>query len=385
MLKNLLPDLQQLFPTILLTATTGKAALRLAELTKEGTSTLHKVLYEPPDDSSSAPKFDALQAAPAGGLVVVDEASMITPDVWKDLKKWMKLGTRVLLVGDGFQLPPVLSDSKREEDFNIFALVPGPRLDEVMRNGDDILDAATLLRVERRLLREEHGTYRWRRAALSQVLGEWLEQPKDHMLITWRNKIRMSMNRVVRKARGLESGFPTPGEPLVLRRNGRGFLNGQIVTATEESKGGPRFGKVSTSWVKVEIEGESKPRLLFASCSGRDELMDGVMPMMDGDEWKTYLMEKRKYEWGWAKERGLDEVPRMDPLPITWGYALTAHLAQGGEADRVTVYLDPWDVSSKPFLKDSLLPDGTTVPFWVRWLYSSITRGKKRVDIVIGV
>jgi exodeoxyribonuclease V len=389
LVKHLLGELGRRFSDILLTATTGKAALRLAELTDRGTTTLHSKLYAPPTDDNSQPSFTKIATAPRNALLVVDEASMITPDVWGDLKKWMAYGVRVLFVGDGFQLPPVItSEEKKNEDFNIFSVVTGPRLTEVMRNGDVILDAATALRVDGKLIMADKGAYRWRRERLAVVLGDWLAAPADHAIVTWRNKVRMSANRVIRKAKGLTSGFPTPGEPILVRRNGRGFLNGQIVLALEESKGGPKFGPVQTSWLRVETAPDASPRLLFASCMGREEMMDGILPAMNDAEWKMYLQDKRRFEYAFAKTKGWEDEdgypPRMDPLPITWGYALTCHAAQGSEWNRVTVYLEEWDTKSAPFLKASMLPDGSRVPFWTRWVYTALTRAKRQVDVVIG-
>jgi hypothetical protein len=392
--KYLLPGLRERFTKIDLTATTGKAALRLAELTDQATSTLHKALYEVPNDENNKTReklvFDKLRIPKSNLLLVVDEASMVTPDVWSDIQKWVKeFGTRVLFIGDGFQLPPVIDVGSKDEDFNIFSLVQGPRLTQVMRSGDVILDAATTLRVEGRLVREDRGAYRWRRAKLAQVIGDWLEEPDDHAVITWRNKVRMTANRVIRKAKGFESGFPVAGEPLLIRRNGRGFLNGQIVSALDDSSGGPLLGtKVRATWVKVKMDDGSE-RVLFASCQGRDEPMDGIFPRLSDEEWKTYLKERRAFEYGWARRHGWskevsDYPPRMDPIPVTYGYCLTCHAGQGSEFGRVTVYLDEWDTQSKPFLKSSVLPDGSSVPFYVRWLYTAISRGKHRVDVVVG-
>lgn len=392
--KYLMPLLRARYGTITLTATTGKAALRLAALTGQKTSTLHKALYETPDDETNKAGdrlfFDKRQPAP-GGLLIVDESSMITPDVWKDLQEWMKEGTRILFIGDGFQLPPVM-EADATDDFNIFSLVQGPRLIQVMRNGDVILDAATALRVEGKLIREDLGAYRWRRAKLSDVLGDWLGNQDDHAIITWRNRIRMLANRVIRKAKGCESQFPMPGEPILIRRNSRGLLNGQIVTAVEESKPGPKLGeKIQASWVKVHVHETDTKRLVFASCQGREEIMDGGFPRLETDEWKAYLNAKRRFEYGWGKEQGWKKSdktphpPRMDPTPITYGYCLTCHAGQGSEWKRVTVYLDAKDTTNPYFQKLSVLPDGTRVPFYVRWLYTSLTRAKNRVEIAIGL
>ena len=97
-----------------LTAMTGKAALRLGELVPgRETSTLHTVLYYPPDLGESV-RFER-RRAPCAPFLIVDESSMMAPSVYEDLRAWTAEGVNVLLVGDTFQLPPVVSDKSERE------------------------------------------------------------------------------------------------------------------------------------------------------------------------------------------------------------------------------------------------------------------------------
>jgi exodeoxyribonuclease-5 len=367
--------LAQQFKAILWTATTGKAALRLRELL--GTSgvgtprsgapqTLHRALYAPPGNETQRPTFKYANKPPKDAeetLLVVDEASMIAPDVWDDLQSWVKAGVRVLFVGDSFQLPPVV---EKGQDFSIFETVRGPELTQVMRSGDDILYAATVLREEGRLLRESRGKYEYQKVTLGQTIGEWLADRDEHALITWRNKIRMTANRVIRKAGKLESVLPVVGEPILLRKNGQGFLNGEIVTA-QAIEPWVQLGPVTTHMLHTE------GRRLMVSTTGKDESMDGAMPFLAGDAWKKYVA---------AKGTGAQRLP--DPTPITWGYALTCHAGQGSEWRRVTVYIGQDATMMKVFSKPSILPGGRSVPFWTRWTYTALTRAKDRATVVIG-
>lgn len=94
--------------------------------------------------------------------------------------------------------------------------------------------------------------------------------------------------------------------------------------------------------------------------------MDGALPFLDEVAWRTYVRYRR--------ELG------SHPIPLTWGYCLTAHKAQGSEFDDVFVYLDdmPWF-----FCRPSTLPDGRKVPFWSRWLYTAVTRAKKTCTLAL--
>lgn len=55
------------------------------------------------------------------------------------------------------------------------------------------------------------------------------------------------------------------------------------------------------------------------------------------------------------------DCPR-DMVPVDYGYAMTCHKMQGSEADRVCLYAENWDRS---------------------WLYTAVTRARRRVDLVI--
>lgn len=373
LLDSLLPALRPRFSTVLLTGMTGKAALRISQITGSAASTLHRVLYMPPNGDTQELTFDTLQPAPHRALLVVDEASMITPDIFADLLKWVDGGVSVLLVGDGYQLPPVISLAQAKihgESYSVFAHVPGPKLDQVMRNGDEILNVATRLRNEQKITRESRGMYTYvagRSAGeVAQLHADLLLLKSDHALITWRNAVRMNLNALTRAKLGRE-GEPGVGEPVLFCKNGYGVLNGEVAELSERTRG-PILGPLESHYVMVA----GKRHRILALLGGKEEPMDGQQPFLKDDDWRTFVRDKRQ-----LKIKG-------DPIPITWGYVLTAHKAQGSEFDAVTVYLDKADGASKPFLAPSKLPDGTSVPFYCRWLYTSLTRAKRHATLVMG-
>src|SRR5438045_7224084 len=129
---------------------------------------------------------------------------MITPAIAGHLRRWTnEFAVRILFVGDGFQLPPVIT--KREisegvpEDHSIFAHVAGPGLTQVMRNGDAILDAATMLRQKNKLPTQSRGGYKFSIVddAVERAICAYLEAPEDHALITWTNRTRMLTNQII--------------------------------------------------------------------------------------------------------------------------------------------------------------------------------------------
>jgi exodeoxyribonuclease V alpha subunit len=88
---------------IVLAAPTGRAAKRLAELTRHEAATIHRLLQLRPGGEAS---FDASTPLDAD-LVVVDETSMVDVILANKLVKAIAPGAHLLLVGDVDQLPSV--------------------------------------------------------------------------------------------------------------------------------------------------------------------------------------------------------------------------------------------------------------------------------------
>ena len=108
---------------------------------------------------------------------------------------------------------------------------------------------------------------------------------------------------------------------------------------------------------------------ILVNTQGKSEQMDGFFP--DLEDWKTY-----------GKEFAISRMP--EPIPITYGYVSTAHKAQGSEYRRVTVFLAGYDLGNDNFRKQTVLPNGDKMPFATRWLYTSLTRAKTQVDLILG-
>lgn len=109
---------------ILLAAPTGRAARRLGEVTGRKAETIHKMLGYSPQRGL----FEKHQDAPlTADAVIIDEASMIDTLLMFHLLQAIHLQSRIILVGDAFQLPSVgpgnvLSDLIRSECIQTFAL-----------------------------------------------------------------------------------------------------------------------------------------------------------------------------------------------------------------------------------------------------------------------
>ena len=347
---------------------TGKAALRVHELVDVEATTLHACLYQRPTQGKKGRLYFNRMRNPDCKFLVIDEASMMPPKIYQDLQSWVMQGVRVLFVGDGYQLPPVMDYKeikKWGKDFSVFKEVEGPFLTKVMRSGDDIIDVATQLREDNDVPKVSNGGYNIRRSKTPgmEAVQSFLDDNDDHILITWRNAMRMQANRLVRKRLGFSGVLPQKTEPVLICKNGQDVLNGEIHMANSFTDAG-MLADVSTHWFET-YEGLA----LLASTQGRTEPMDGFMP--DIEDWKAFHMARENLE-----------LP--DPTPLTYGYVSTAHKAQGSEFRKVTIFLSGSDLHNPHFRADTVLPNGESMPFATRWLYTSLTRAKHSVGLILG-
>jgi exodeoxyribonuclease-5 len=360
---------------------TGKAALRMRAMLGVSAVTFHAAFFLPPDENDRSASFEVVRPAPPDDVVlVVDEASMMPPSLYDKLReKWMAKGVRVIFCGDAFQLPPVMSKSEAEvygDDYSIFTTVRGPALTQVMRSEDDVLYAATAVRETGILPRTDRGGYRYQivKQATPAAAMAFLQQRQDHALITWRNAARVEASRLIRHALGRTSPMPEDGEPILVCRNGQGHLNGEVIDAGP-FRPGPQLGPVKTLSMQLHHP------VIWYDRHGTEHLRTEITTLPDMTGQAPYLEEREDWQAYVAAKR---KQRQPDPLPITWGYALTTHKAQGSEFDEVTLFLSRHDVFSKAFKRMSLLPDRREVTFGTRLLYTAITRAKRRVNVFLG-
>lgn len=390
-----------------LTAMTGKAALRLAELSDRHSTTLHSKLYWPPPkirNPNDPLVFNVVREPEAVRFLIVDEASMLTPSMFEHLNQWAEAGVKILLIGDPYQLPPVITGEeakKHGDDYSVFSKVKGVELKTVMRSIGGVLRAATHVRQTGSFCTQnqsdQKGGYVFSRSmtALEDAVNLYLSDPKDHMIITWKNNNRMLANKLIRSRLGHEGPLPDVGEPVLIRKNGNGFLNGEIVFCNG-FEAGPELGAVEIGGIKLgdkekNISPEPAERIpglltlwmsifgddkkLLVSFEGGDEdkggePFDGSLPWINN--WRKYHIDLAAY--------GIC----YEPVPITWGYCLTAHAAQGSQARRTTIFLCQGDPVNRNFRKPTSLPSGVQVPFATRWLYTAQTRSIDCTTVIVG-
>ena len=92
---------------VLLAAPTGRAAKRMSESTEREAKTIHRLLEMGVSDEENSFFCKGESEPLEADVIIIDEASMIDIMLMNSLLKAIKLGTRVIIVGDVDQLPSV--------------------------------------------------------------------------------------------------------------------------------------------------------------------------------------------------------------------------------------------------------------------------------------
>ncbi|MBL8085065.1 MAG: AAA family ATPase [Candidatus Obscuribacter sp.] len=139
------------------------------------------------------------------GLLIIDEASMLGADLLKTISRSF---SKILLVGDRFQLPPIDEEPVFWNDKIVEERI---RLTQVHRQKElsQPLQLAELIKEEKFI-------------CLEPALEIDLELCSIGMpILVWRNETREQLTRSVRFELGLVGAFPEVGETLVARETGK--------------------------------------------------------------------------------------------------------------------------------------------------------------------
>ena len=317
---------------------TGKAALVLRKKGCAGASTIHSMIYIPEGtDTEETPKFvlNPNSSAADAKLIVIDEVSMVGPDLAKDL---LSFGTRVLVLGDPAQLPPVSG-----EGFFINA-EPDIMLTEVHRQAADnpIIQMSMAVREGKPLHVGRYGDSRViRRCEVSKDAMRELVMSADQVLCGL-NKTRHSFNARIRELhdrQGVKAPHhPVPGDRMVCLRNDRqmGLLNGGL-------------------WEAISVDAKSKTGVLKIQAKSIDDPGARTVRVKVPEQ----FFRGAEKELAWEQLKGLQQ--------FTFGYALTVHKAQGSEFDNVVLFDE-----SYAFHEDA-----------AKHLYTGLTRAAERITVVV--
>lgn len=360
---------------------TGKAALRVREATRLYAQTIHRWLYIPMvDPKTGVIKFRRRDVGeiwiPPSRLVLLDEASMVGPEVWKDIYETVtSFDLKLVCIGDGFQLPPV--QAKNAAPFSIldpaFAYqlnAERVELTEVLRQAQD----SPVVRVSMALrngdgYRALLGLHRVTDANIGAVAPQ--VHQSGGIIVCHTNQQRYRLNGCMRQALGMRDIDPTPGEPLLVLKNTYSvdLVNGEIVPFSQWTVPPSYPMQVTDDWkgteeqvhfgaMPITMSGPNDEPTVINTVVVREELW-GRMEAGFGAVIKRAKM--------WATDNGVATAPY---LPVNFGYCYTVHKSQGSEWPFVLVVVEP---SVRLDTEEGR-----------RWAYTAVTRAKTMAAVYFG-
>jgi exodeoxyribonuclease-5 len=283
------------------------------------------------------PQSDAADAK----LIVLDEVSMVGEEMARDL---MSFGKPILVLGDPGQLPPIKGEGAFTRD------APDVMLTEIHRQAAEsaIIRLATMARQG-----EPIGFGVYDRSVAKMRKGDVTpaQALRSGQLICGMNATRLQLNNAMRHAAGYGGVLPSgPGEKIICLKNQNdiGLINGMFVTLEDVVDEGSLF----FSAVVKDEDGRSVQPPDCNGALGRLRIYKG--------HFEDHLgFDRERHDRDWREKRKLTEA--------TFGWAITAHKAQGSQWENVIV----WD--------DGLGKSGLDRR---RWLYTAITRDERGLVIL---
>jgi exodeoxyribonuclease-5 len=315
----------------------SKLKTRKTLLRGDSVSTLHALLYyseAQKDGAVNWRKRDELKL----DLIIIDEASMVSEELWQDL---LSFGLPVIAVGDHGQLPPINSN---------FSLMENPhlRLEQIWRQARDspIISLATMARTSGQIPIKNYGPGVQKLDQADPQTGDIIEDifsgyTSDTMVLCGYNNTRQKINGHIRELKGFESPEPLRNDVIVCLRNSRtsGLSNGQI-------------GIIEA---------------IIPADDDEDELWYYIVADFDGQKFEGYALREQ-----FGAQTTITRPPQRPKNDITglfdFGYCLTVHKAQGSQAKKVLIF-------EERFAR-------MTQDEWQRWLYTAVTRAQQELYIV---
>ena len=355
-------------------APTNKAAEVLRRKGNKGAMTVHKLLYTVDRYGNFIKKAATKDDDDKRLLIICDEASMLSDRLLDDLEEFaIKKESKILYMGDPFQLPPVGKYSR-----TVFDNEHKSVLTQVMRQGDGsaILDWATALRQKKTAFSptSTHGdvSVESKPVLWNDYLAK-LKAGKDITMVTWKNEARIRFNQGVRKALGFDGKILQAGEPIMGISNGAFLRNGETMKVPENIE---LLGKDK---LFIRVPNREKALPIVAEFYRYEE--DGevhhliLAPNYDGASIAPQNLAGLRY-WRDGYKRDFVDLcgrrPMLSPTVTicTYGYAITAHKSQGSQWEEVYI------TGTSKLYNEQLTN--------ARWLYTAVTRAESKVHILDG-
>jgi len=355
-------------PSLHLTATTNQAAQVLQDKTGLETQTIHSLLglriridYKTGEERlTPTASAKAIQTVLEGTLILLDEGSMGGKELLKHLYKSMAPSTKLIIIGDPAQLPPV----KERRSPAFFSNFPQYELQGVERQkkGSSILVFGDQIRKT-----IETGQFHpiiYNNKDMIHLLGPDFQKQIDqdfidpgfsenNKILSWRNKRVMQYNNYVRS---LYTNSPVP-------QKGEIYINNGVVTGADQSI---ILGN------NVQIRIESAKESFYGDCQlpvyevrPTNRTLPTLYMPQNIDQYEAllkHLAREAKQERNWRKYfKYKNSIADLRP-----GAALTVHKSQGSTFNNV--YVDLGDIGKCGNWNEV-----------ARMLYVAVTRASNKV------
>ena len=400
--------LKELGYNYVLLSPTGRSAKVLSGFTGEKASTIHKHIYRQKSLAGGIGEFQLNVNKAKDTFFIIDEASLISTssavmqdsifgsgDLLSDLISFVRSGVdnKMVIIGDKGQLPPVgmeLSPALDENYMAQFGKVTVADLTTVVRQaeGSGILTNATIVRsliekevadVPKLRLKGFPDVERISGGELIETISDAVGRyGLDNIVVLCRsNKRANRYNAGIRSTVLYREERLTRGDKLMVVKNCYQFLedvpeldfiaNGDVAELLKisryEERYGLNFAEARLSFPDYnDVEITAKIIL---------DTLDSEAPALTAEQNKAlfdgvnedYADEKNSHK----RYRKVREDIYFNALQIKYATAITCHKSQGGQWD--CVFID------NPFWKEPETDD-------LKWLYTAITRGVKKVYFV---
>ena len=322
---------------------TGKASRVLERKLRDSNSisysdyigTIHRLIYKAiVDERDNIIGWEKIpQSDFEYSLIVVDEASMITQDIWNDL---LSFNVPIIAVGDHGQLPPIdgnfnLMDNpelRLEKIYRQEADNPIIMLSEMVRKGENIPFKEFGKNIKKLDKRDED--------TQNQISDLFNAFDDSTMVLCGYNTTRNKLNMQIRGLQ-FDSLNPCNGDRVICLKNNRNMNIYNGMTGTILSIYKDKFKGSSYYQTEISLDFEEEPFI------GKISIEQFNSPTFNNLR--------------------LNDINYFD-----FGYALTVHKAQGSQANRVILFEERF----------KSMDDQT----YARWLYTAITRAEKELFII---
>lgn len=400
--------------TVLL-APTGRAAKVLSGYSGHKAYTIHKKIYMSVTDATGAVRSVRALNKHSYTLFIVDEASMISAkaeegsyvgrkSLLEDLIDYVADGShcRLMLIGDGAQLPPVGSDESPALSSSFLASFAGLKvfetsLTEVVRQEHQSGILANATTVRNRIMQMEPGDEvempLFSLDGIDDVVrlpGDELEDTlnreysagstEDVVFVCRSNKRANFFNQSIRNRILFRDDEVGTGDYLMVVKNNyhwldddseMGFIaNGDIVEVLSARNFQEMYG---FHFVDVTLRFVDYADAATLDCKLLLETLHSESPSLTRDEsQRLYTSVLADYANLPTQAERLNAVrtnPYYNALQVKFAYSLTCHKTQGGQ----------WPVV---FIDQGYLTDDMIDREFLRWLYTAITRATKRLYFI---